>query len=226
MSSLRGEVRRAMQARRCQRGIELERAQKRSLSRGTVPVVDEMNEAQDRMRAGERLVEASRRFGGAFRLRHGFPRRHMEPRQPDVGFGQTGIGHGVRRIPRDSEVEILNGFAQPFLTGLRHVVLAEENVSMHFRIDNPGTSPGAPAPGGVSVTSTLLVIARATSRCNTRTSCKSRSKLCPHKTLPEAPSINLAVILTLPFTRTMAPSMSASTLNSFAMVGTGLLARL
>jgi len=51
MSSLCGEVRRAVQARRCQGGIELERAQKRSLRRRTVPVVNEMNEAKERSRA-------------------------------------------------------------------------------------------------------------------------------------------------------------------------------
>ena len=96
---------------------------------------------------------------------------------------------------------------------------------MHVRIDDARVSKRA-CSCGVSVMSTLLVIARATSRCSTRTSCKSRSKLCPHSTFPEAPWINLAVILTFVPARTMAPSMSASTFNSFAMVDTGLLTRL
>ena len=40
------------------------------------------------------------------------------------------------------KVEILNGLAQPFLSGLRHVVLAEQDVPMYLRIDDPGASPG------------------------------------------------------------------------------------
>ena len=99
MPRLAGEVRRVVQARRWQRRIEIERAQQLLLRSRSVPVVHEMDVPERGVSVGERLIQAKRGFGGPLRFRHGLARVHVEPGQRRVGFGQPGMGQGVRRDP-------------------------------------------------------------------------------------------------------------------------------
>ena len=117
-------------------------------------------------------------------------------------------------------------FRTSFLRRSGGMVAAQQNLSMHLRIDRPCSSPDRACSCGVKVTSTLLTMIRATSRCKDSTSRTSRSKLCDQMISPVAPLISLAVIRTMSLARTTEPSMIASTRNSRAMVGTGFRALL
>ena len=184
---LGGQVGRVVQTSRRKRRIEVERAQERLRCARPVPIVDEPDVPQRRVRVGDRLIQTDRGLGGLFSLRHRVSRVYVEAGELRVGFCQPGVGRCVQGIPRDSGLEVVQGLSQSVLRGLLRVVTGQQHLSMHLGIDWPcacqarllaGRQPDTDQAGDRS----------ASSLCRANTSRRSRSKLCAQMTSPVGPA--------------------------------------